>query len=94
MSISTYSSFRACSNISARVDSYETDTRLSERSGRRDEARCVHQLFELVPRGSHELGVFRFILFLQGHYRLDGDGIRDHDEHFGRDVGSHVSFDS
>ena len=46
----------------------------------------VYQLFELVPRGSHELGVFRFILSLQGHYRLDGDGIRYHDERFERDV--------
>jgi hypothetical protein len=41
ISISTYKSFRACSNIPARVDSCETDTRLSERSGRPDETRCV-----------------------------------------------------
>jgi hypothetical protein len=34
----------------------------------------VYQLFELGPHGSHELDVFRFILFLQGHYRLDGMG--------------------
>ena len=53
----------------------------------------VYQLFELVPHGSHELGVFRFILFLQGHFRLDGDGNRDRDERFVSDVGSHVSFD-
>jgi hypothetical protein len=53
----------------------------------------VYQLFELVSHGSHELGVFRFILFLQGPYRLAGDRNRDRDERFERDVGSHVSFD-
>jgi hypothetical protein len=48
----------------------------------------VYQLFELVPHGSHELGVFHFILFLQGHCRLDGDGNKDRDERYERDVGS------
>jgi hypothetical protein len=74
ISISTYSSLRACSNVPARVDTCETDTRLSGRSGRPDEDKMCYQRFELVSHGSHELGVFRFILFLQGYYRLDGGG--------------------
>jgi hypothetical protein len=53
----------------------------------------VYQLFELVPHGSYELGVFRLILFLQGHYRFDGDGNRDRDKRFEGHVGSHVLFD-
>lgn len=51
----------------------------------------VYQLFELVPHSSHELGVFRFILSLQGHYRLNGTGTGIMMSAL--DVGSHVSFD-
>jgi hypothetical protein len=47
-----------------------------------------YQLFELVSRDPHELGVFSLIFLLQGHCReLDGDG--DRDERFE----AHVSFD-
>ena len=48
----------------------------------------IYQLFDLVSRRSHNLGIFEFTFLLHGFYRaLDGDH-----EHSETDV-AHVSFD-
>lgn len=67
----TYSSLRACSNISARADNCETDGRLSDHPCRPDEIKIdIYQLFDLFSRRSHNLGVSGFTFFLHGIYKV------------------------
>jgi hypothetical protein len=40
-----------------------------------DETTFIYQLFELVSRGSYNLGVFGFAFLLQGYYRVLDGGI-------------------
>jgi hypothetical protein len=48
----------------------------------------IYQLFELVSRGSHNLGVFDFTFFLRGYYRILDGGHERSETNI-----SHVSFD-